>query len=104
MAVGNSFRDFLSDLKRDELLREFQDSVSPRLEVTNRAWGKGPIFFSNVDGHKCALNILSTRSLLARALGVPAGRAGAPARLGAGAHRARVHRQRGDAALAEFFE
>ena len=73
MADGNSFRKFLADLKKDGLLREVPDILSPRLEVTDRAWGKGPIFFSHVDGHKCALNILSTRSLLARALGVPMG-------------------------------
>ena len=48
------------------------ESVSPRLEVTDRAWGKGPILFDNVDGHKCCLNILGTRHLLARALGISA--------------------------------
>ena len=73
MADGNSFRKFLADLKKDGLLREVPDSLSPQLEVTDRAWGKGPIFFSHVDGHKCALNILSTRALLARALRVPVG-------------------------------
>ena len=71
MAHGSSFREFLADLKNDGLLREVADSISARLEVTDRAWGMGPISFSNVDGHKCALNILSTRDLLARALGVP---------------------------------
>ena len=70
--VGNagSFRNFLADLQRDGLLKENHESLSPRLEVTDRAWGKGPILFSNVQGHKCALNILSTRRLLARALGI----------------------------------
>ena len=74
MAYGSSFREFLAHLKVDGRLREVADSISARLEVTDRAWGMGPISFSNVDGHKCALNILSTRDLLARALGVPAGR------------------------------
>jgi UbiD family decarboxylase len=65
-----SFRGFLADLKNDGLLKEVHESVSPLLEVTDRAWGKGPILFNNVDGHKCCLNILGTRSLLARALGI----------------------------------
>jgi len=65
-----SFRKFLEDLKRDDLLKEVHEKVSPRLEVTDRSWGKGPILFHNVDGHKCALNILSTRSMLARAMGI----------------------------------
>jgi UbiD family decarboxylase len=69
---AQSFGDFLADLKRDGLLKENHESVSSRLEVTDRAWGKGPILFDNVNGHKCALNILSTRQLLARALGVSA--------------------------------
>jgi UbiD family decarboxylase len=69
---GRSFGDFLAGLKRDGLLKENHEMVSSRLEVTERAWGKGPILFDNVDGHKCALNILSTRQLLARALGVSA--------------------------------
>jgi UbiD family decarboxylase len=67
-----SFRGFLADLKKDGLLKEVHESVSPMLEVTDRAWGKGPILFDNVDGHKCCLNILGTRPLLARALGISA--------------------------------
>ncbi len=68
-----SFRGFLADLERDGLLKEVHETVSPRLEVTDRAWGKGPILFHNVDGHKCCLNILGSRPLLARALGISAG-------------------------------
>jgi len=67
-----SFRDFLGDLQKDGLLKEVPEPVSPVLEVTDRAWGKGPILFSNVNGHKCCLNILGTRHLLARALGISA--------------------------------
>jgi len=67
-----SFRGFLADLKKDGLLKEVHESVSSMLEVTDRAWGKGPILFDNVDGHKCCLNILGTRPLLARALGISA--------------------------------
>jgi UbiD family decarboxylase len=65
-----SFRGFLADLEKDGLLKDVHESVSAQLEVTDRAWGKGPILFNNVDGHKCCLNILGTRSLLARALGI----------------------------------
>ena len=67
-----SFRGFLANLEKDGLLKEVHESVSPVLEVTDRAWGKGPILFDNVDGHKCCLNILGTRRLLARALGISA--------------------------------
>jgi UbiD family decarboxylase len=65
-----SFRGFLADLEKDGLLKEVHESVSSVLEVTDRAWGKGPILFGNVDGHRCCLNILGTRPLLARALGI----------------------------------
>ena len=65
-----SFRGFLANLQKDGLLKEVHEPVSPRLEVTEYAWGKGPILFNNVFGHKCCLNILGTRSLLARALGI----------------------------------
>ncbi len=67
-----SFRGFLDNLQKDGLLKEVHESVSSIHEVTDRAWGKGPILFDNVDGHKCCLNILGTRSLLARALGIAA--------------------------------
>lgn len=68
-----SFRDFLDDLRKDGLLKDVQEPVSPILDVTAGAWGVGPILFHNVNGHKCCLNILSSRGLLARALGVPVG-------------------------------
>jgi UbiD family decarboxylase len=67
-----SFRGFLDNIEKDGLLKEVHESVSPVLEVTDRAWGKGPILFDNVDGHKCCLNILGTRLMLARALGIAA--------------------------------
>ncbi len=72
MGIENGFRDFLAGLKRDSLLKEAVEKASPRLEVTEKAWGAGPILFHDIDGHKCALNILSNRHLLARALGVSA--------------------------------
>jgi len=67
-----SFRGFLEGLRKDGLLKEVHEPVSPILEVTARAWGAGPILFNDVGGHKCCLNIMGNRDLLARALGVPA--------------------------------
>ncbi len=65
-----SFRDFLEDLDRAGLLKKVHEPVSAVEEVASRSWGKGPIFFSSVNGSKCCLNVLSSRSLLARALGI----------------------------------
>ncbi len=67
-----SFRGFLEGLGNDGLLKSVQEPVSPILDVTSRSWGAGPILFNDVSGHKCCLNILGTRGLLARALGVSA--------------------------------
>ncbi len=66
-----SFRGFLEELDENGLMKRVHEPVSPILEVTDRAWGKGPISFDNVSGHRCCLNILGTRDLLARALGIP---------------------------------
>ena len=74
-----SFRSFLEDLDGAGLLKKVDGPVSPVREVTDRAWGKGPILFSrvegvhgvqNVQGSECCLNILSSRALLSRALGI----------------------------------
>ncbi|HPT19954.1 MAG TPA: UbiD family decarboxylase, partial [Methanothrix sp.] len=65
-----SFRDFLEDLDGAGLLKKVDEPVSPIEEVTARSWGVGPILFSNVSGKKCCLNILGSRHLLARALGI----------------------------------
>ena len=66
-----SFRGFLEELSKAKLMKEVHEPVSPFLEVTARAWGAGPIFFESVNGQKCCLNILGTRELLARAIGIP---------------------------------
>jgi len=66
-----SFRGFLDELSKAKLMAEVHEPVSPFLEVTARAWGAGPVLFDNVKGQKCCLNILGTRELLARALGIP---------------------------------
>ncbi len=68
-----SFRGFIEGLQKDGLLKEVREPISPFLDVTARSWGSGPILFHDVSGHKCCLNILGTRDLLSRALGVPAG-------------------------------
>ena len=65
-----SFRDFFGELEENGLMKHVHEPVSPILEVTDQAWGAGPISFDNVSGHRCCLNILSTRDLLARALGI----------------------------------
>jgi len=65
------FRSFLDELDRAGLMKHVHDPVNAFLEATERAWGAGPIFFDDVSGHKCCLNILSTRELLARALRIP---------------------------------
>ena len=65
-----SFRGYLEDLEKAGLINHVHESVSPVQEVTERSWGRGPILFHDVSGHQCCLNILGTRNLLARALGV----------------------------------
>jgi UbiD family decarboxylase len=67
-----SLRGFLDELREAGLIKDVQEPVSPFLEVANRSMGQGPIFFHNVGGHKCCLNILDNRTLLARALGIQA--------------------------------
>jgi len=66
------FRGFLEELSRARLMAEVHEPVSPFLEATARAWGAGPILFGNVNGQKCCMNILGTRELLARGIGIPA--------------------------------
>ncbi|VVB72163.1 3-octaprenyl-4-hydroxybenzoate carboxy-lyase [uncultured archaeon] len=65
-----SFRGFLEELHQAGLMNEVQTNVSPNLEIAERAWGSGPIFFNNADGNRCCLNLLGNRDLLARCLGV----------------------------------
>lgn len=67
-----SFRGFLDGLAADSLLKEVHEPVSPDLEAAARSIGAGPVLFHNVRGQRCAMNILGTRGLLARALGIPA--------------------------------
>lgn len=66
-----SFRGFLDELNGKGLLKEVQEPISPVLEVANRSIGAGPILFQNVNDNRCCLNILGSRPLLAKALGIP---------------------------------
>lgn len=64
-----SFRGFIEKLKTQGKLREIKKTLSPVHEVS-AACGKEPVLFTNVAGSKLAMNILSSRELLAEALGI----------------------------------
>lgn len=65
-----SFRGLLEELQIAGLLEDVAEPTSPVLEVTKRAISSGPVLFHDVSGHKCCLNILGSRALLAMALGI----------------------------------
>jgi len=68
-----SFRSFLQQLRNEDLLMEFERPVSPILEAAAISYypdyRSRPIFFSDLNGCQCGMNILGTRQLLAKALG-----------------------------------
>ena len=64
-----SLREFLEQLRTEGKLREVKNLLSPVYEVSAAA-GKEPTLFTNVAGSKVVMNILSSRELLAEALGV----------------------------------
>jgi UbiD family decarboxylase len=66
-----SFRAFLDGLLADSLMEEVFEPVSPIIDASARAARAGPILFHDIEGMRSCVNILGTRSLLARALGVP---------------------------------
>ena len=66
-----SFRSFLEELREAGQMKDIAEPVSPYLDVAARAWSEGPLYFNNVNGQECCLNILGTRDLLAMALKVP---------------------------------
>lgn len=70
MAAFMSFRGFLEGLFQSGMMTEVLEPVSPIYDASARASDAGPIFFHNLSGHKCCMNILGTRKLLGRALGV----------------------------------
>jgi UbiD family decarboxylase len=66
------FREFIETLEKDGLLKIIETPLSSKYEVTHLANRyREPLLLHDVDGWKVALNILGTRELLARALGIP---------------------------------
>ncbi len=64
-----SFRGFIEQLRSEGKLTEIKTLLSPVYEVSATA-GKEPALYTNVNGSKLFMNLLSSRELLARALGV----------------------------------
>ncbi|KAF5420071.1 MAG: 3-polyprenyl-4-hydroxybenzoate decarboxylase, partial [Candidatus Methanocomedens sp.] len=63
-----SFRNFIEQLRSDQLLHEINDSCSPYLEVSGLAHKKkGPVLFNDVMGHKIVINIIANRQCMAAA-------------------------------------
>src|SRR4030067_2151636 len=64
-----SFRGFIEQIRSEGKLTEITKPLSPVYEVSSNA-GKGPELYTNVNGSKVVMNLLSSRELLAEALGV----------------------------------
>lgn len=64
-----SFREFIEKIRSGGKLTEITKPLSPVYEVSANA-GKGPELYTNVNGSKVVMNLLSSRELLAQALGV----------------------------------
>lgn len=64
-----TFRGFIEQLRSEGKLTEITKPLSPVYEVSAIA-GKEPTLYTNVNGSKLIMNILSSRELLAEALGV----------------------------------
>jgi UbiD family decarboxylase len=64
-----SFRGFIEQIRSEGKLTEITKPLSPVYEVSSNA-GKGPELYTNVNGSKVVMNLLSSRELLAKALGV----------------------------------
>ena len=60
-----SFRGFIEQLRSEGKLTEIKKPLSPVYEVSATA-GKEPALYTNVNGSKLIMNILSSRELLAR--------------------------------------
>ncbi len=63
-----SFRSFIDQLLTDDQLTEVQEPVSRKYDVTGIAGKNRPILFHNIDGHRVAVNVLSSRDALCTAL------------------------------------
>ncbi len=64
-----SFRGFIEQIRSEGKLTEIKKPLSPVYEVSSNA-GKEPELYTNVNGSKVVMNLLSSRELLAEALGV----------------------------------
>jgi len=64
-----SFRGFIEKIRTQGKMTEITKLLSPVYEVSSNA-GKGPELYTNVNGSKVVMNLLSSRDLLAQALGV----------------------------------
>jgi len=67
-----SLRGFLRELGEASLLEEVREQVSPHYEAAARSYQAGPMFFHNLGGSQACINVIGTRDILARALGIPA--------------------------------
>ncbi|CAD7769833.1 3-octaprenyl-4-hydroxybenzoate carboxy-lyase [Candidatus Methanoperedenaceae archaeon GB37] len=69
------FSSFVESLERDGLLKVIERPVSPVYEVT-RVVGDSvePLLFTDVSGWRVVVNLLGTREMLSRALGIPVDR------------------------------
>ncbi|MHC1574992.1 MAG: UbiD family decarboxylase [Candidatus Methanogasteraceae archaeon] len=63
-----SFRSFIDQLLTDNQLTEVQEPVSRKYDVTRIAGQNRPVLFHNIDGHRVAVNVLSSRDALCTAL------------------------------------
>ena len=69
------FSSFVESLERDGLLRVIERPVSPVYEVTRVAGDSvEPLLFTDVSGWRVVVNLLGTREMLSRALGIPVDR------------------------------
>jgi anhydromevalonate phosphate decarboxylase len=63
-------RQFVQYLMDSGQLETITKPVSPILEAQRLASGRGPVLFNNIDGCRAVVNLIGSRSLLARALDV----------------------------------
>ncbi len=63
-------REFIERLKEEAMLEIVKEPVSPIFEAARIAKGKGPILFEQINGFKAVVNLISSRQILARALGI----------------------------------
>ncbi len=65
------FRSFLDTLKSKKMLVTVEEKVTPDFEAPRIAKENGkPVLFKNLNGMKAAMNVISSREILALALGV----------------------------------